>query len=262
MKKLVFLLFASFALTNFANAQKPKKATKDSSQAVKTYQPQPIAPKKDWNTTNLNNRPADHFVVQLGYDGWAGKPDSIKTKGVGRHFNFYVMMDKPFKTNPHYSVAYGAGIGTSNIYFDNQVVNLAGTGNTLPFNTLNGDHYARFKLTTIFAEIPAELRYYQNPENTNKGWKFAIGAKAGLLLKAYTKGKDLQNSAGTSYYGKTYIEKVTNKKFINSTKVAVSARIGYGIVSLHGDYSILGVIKDGLGPTINTYSIGVSIGGL
>ncbi|MBO9682075.1 MAG: hypothetical protein J7502_05310, partial [Flavisolibacter sp.] len=42
----------------------------------------------------------DHFMIQLGYLNWAGSPDSIKTKGIPRTLNIYVMMNFPFKTNP------------------------------------------------------------------------------------------------------------------------------------------------------------------
>ena len=45
-------------------------------------------------------------------------------------------------------------------------------------------------------EVPLELRYAFNPENTNKSWKIALGFKAGFLMSAYTKGKDLENQAG------------------------------------------------------------------
>ncbi|MFP5041941.1 hypothetical protein [Parasediminibacterium sp. JCM 36343] len=265
MKKLVASLFVSLIAISAIHAQS-KTAPKDSvkiRKAITTAQPKPIAPAKDWSKVNLSNRPADHFMVQYGYDGWSGRPDSIRTKGFGRHFNFYVMFDKPFKTNLHYSVAYGAGIGSSNIFFDKEMVNLAGTGSTLPFTDgSNGDHFNKFKLTNIYLEIPAELRFYENPENTNSGWKAALGIKVGTLIKSYTKGKNWENAAGASYYGTGYIQKVSNKRFINGTKVAVSGRVGYGVFSLHGEYNILGVIKNGYGPTINSYSIGISIGGL
>ena len=57
-------------------------------------------------------------ALQYGITNWSGKPDSIKTKGFSRSFNFYVMIDMPFKTDPRFSVAFGPGIGTDNIFFD------------------------------------------------------------------------------------------------------------------------------------------------
>lgn len=258
MKRIVLSVILILITTYFSQAQ--NKVAKDSAKTVTKPSVKSGSKKKDWSKVNLEKRPSDHFIVQYGLDGWGGRPDSIRTKGFSRHFNFYAMIDKPMKKNPHFSVAYGAGIGTSNIFFDKQSVDLAGTGNTLPFNS--NRYFNKFKLTTIFFEIPLELRIYENPENKNSGWKGALGVKVGTLIKSYTKGKDLQNASGGSVYGKTYIEKVSTKRFLNTTKVAVSGKVGYGIFSLHGDYNILGVIKDGFGPTINAYSVGISIGGL
>ena len=265
MKKIILPFIALIALEASIQAQQTKTASKDS---LKVFAPilkkeKELAPKKDWSKVDLSKRPADHFIFQYGLDGWAGAPDSVKTKGFCRHFNFYVMIDKPFKTDPHYSLAYGAGIGTSNIFFNNEIVHLEGAGNSLPFTDVsNSDHFNKFKLTTIFAEIPAEIRFYENPENKNTGWKGSIGVKAGILLKAYTKGKNWESASGASYFGSTYIQKVSDTHMINGTKVAVSGRIGYGFISLHGDFNVLGVIKNGYGPTINAYSVGISIGGL
>src|SRR5947207_2003130 len=81
-------------------------------------------PKKDWSKLDLSTRANDHFLIQYGADAWPNVPDSINTHGFSRHFNAYVMLDKPFKSNPHFSVGIGIGLGTSNIFFSNTYVNL------------------------------------------------------------------------------------------------------------------------------------------
>src|SRR3982750_4834664 len=68
-----------------------------------------IAPKKK-KQFDLSNRSNDHFLLQLGYAGWNNQPDTIKTKGLPRSFNVYFMFDFPFKSNPHFSAAIGAGV--------------------------------------------------------------------------------------------------------------------------------------------------------
>lgn len=277
MKKLL-LFVVSVATVTCSQAQialfkkKNKTATvkTDSTQAAQTTAPKQTVEvittpkvKKDWSKVVLTNRAADHFMIQYGSDAWTGRPDSVRTKGFSRHFNIYVMLDKPFKTDPRFSVAYGLGLGTSNMFFDNVKVNLNATGSTLPFSDVsNTNHYKKFKLTTIYAEIPVELRFYSDPENSGKSWKFALGAKVGTLLKAYTKGKDLQTANGASIYGPTAIVKESNKRYINGTRLAATARVGYGVFSLHGSFNVLGVVKDGFGPAMNLYSIGLSISGL
>ena len=86
----------------------------------------------------LAGRSKDHILIQVGFDNWSGKNDSINTTGLSRSFNMYLMFDFPFKTNPHLSVAVGAGIGSSNIYFKDTYIDIAGRqGNRLTFNDVS-----------------------------------------------------------------------------------------------------------------------------
>jgi hypothetical protein len=214
---------------------------------------------------DLSNRASDHFMIQYGADRWIGIPDSIKVKG-GRHFNLYLMLDKPFQNSPKFSVAYGVGVSSSNIYFDKNYVDIKSTSTTLPFRRsysgTDSASFSKFKLTTIFLEAPVELRFYANPANPNKSWKGALGIKIGTLLKSFTKGKDLQNKAGQTLYGNKFIEKEINKKFFNTTRFALSARVGYGIFGLQFSYQITQVLKEGFGPEVRPYSIGLTLSGL
>jgi hypothetical protein len=213
---------------------------------------------------NLVNRGSDHLMLQYGFDGWAGTPDSIRTKGFSRHFNIYFMFDKPFKTSPHFSVAYGAGIGSSNIFFNNTYVDLKATGTaTLPFrNVDSSNHFSKYKLTTIFLEAPVELRYYSNLADPNKSVKLAVGVKVGTMIKAFTKGKNLLDKSGNTVYGAKYIQKEVERKFFNGTKLAVTARVGYGIWGLHAAYQVTQLLKEGTGGEIRPWSIGFTISGL
>ncbi|MCK9404075.1 MAG: PorT family protein [Chitinophagaceae bacterium] len=218
----------------------------------------PTTPKFD-----LANRTGDHLMIQYGSDSWTGRPDSIRTGGFSRHFNVYFMLDKPFKNNQKFSLAYGVGIGSSNIFFTNTKVDLKANAARLPFtNTDSTNHFKKYKVTSLFAEIPVELRYFSDPANPSKSWKAALGMKVGSLLKAYSKGKNLVNKSGTSLYGTTYIEKESNKKFFNGTMLALTGRVGYGLISLDAGYQFNGVLKDGVGPAMNKFSLGVTISGL
>jgi len=249
MKKVLFGLFF-LAGAFVANAQKDSSSPK----------------KRDYSKIDLSSRANDHFMIQFGWDGWSQSTDSINPSGFSRHFNFYFMLDKPFKTNPHLSVAYGLGIGSSNIFFKNTYIDLKSNSATLPFRRAlpgtDSSNFKKFKLTTIFLEIPLELRFVTNPLTPDKGWKFAVGLKGGLILDAHTKGKNLVTKTGSSVYGSGYIMKEKDKKFINSTRVAATARIGIGNFSIDGSYQLTNFLKDGAGPTINPYSIGLTLSGL
>jgi len=223
----------------------------------------PTKPKKDWSKIDLSSRPADHFMIQYGMDAWSGRPDSVRTSGFSRHFNFYFMLDKPFKTNPHYSLGLGVGLGSSNMFFKNTYVNLKANSARLPFTNVDSvDHFNKFKLTTLYLEAPVELRYFSDPEHPGSSWKAALGVKVGTLLKSYTKAKNYVNKNGQTIYGNTYVQKESNKRFLNGTSLALTGRFGYGILSLDASYYILGVLKDGTGPVMNRYTFGLTISGL
>lgn len=223
----------------------------------------PTTPKKDWTKIDLSSRPADHFMIQYGSDSWTSRPDSVRTSGFSRHFNFYFMLDKPFKTNPHYSLGIGVGFGSSNMFFNNTNVDVRANATKLPFTSTDStDHFKKFKLVTTYLELPVELRYYSDPEHPMSSWKFAAGVKVGTLLKSYTKAKNLETKNNVSIYGANYVQKEVNKRFLNGTSLAVTGRIGYGIVSFDAAYYILGVLKDGTGPVMNRVSFGLTISGL
>jgi hypothetical protein len=226
----------------------------------------PTVKAKDWSKMDLTGRAADHLMFQFGTDMWTGKPDSVKTGGgFSRHFNIYFMYDKPFKSDPHYSVALGAGIGTSNIFFDNHtLVDVKTTANSLPFKHLDSlsSHFSKTKVTTIYVQVPVELRYFTNPENPSKSWKYAAGLKVGTLLKSYTKSKNYVNASGNSMYGKSYIEKRVGNRFFGATDIELTGRAGYGMLSFDMGYQVTGVLRDGFGPVMNKFSAGITISGL
>ena len=227
----------------------------------------PTVKAKDWSKLNLTNRAADHLLIQWGSDFLSGsKPDSIKTgNGFSRHFNIYFMYDKPFKSDPHYSVAFGTGINSSNIFFDDHtLVDVKSTANSLPFRKLDSlsSYFSKNKVVTIYVQVPIELRYYTNPEIPSKSWKYAAGLKVGTLLKSYTKSKNYVNASGNSVYGKSYIEKRSANRFISGTSIEITGRVGYGLISLDCGYMISGVLRDGFGPVINKFSAGITISGL
>jgi hypothetical protein len=214
---------------------------------------------------DLSSRPADHLMIQFGADSWTGGPDSVKTSGTGRHFNVYFMLDKPFRTNNKYSLAYGLGFGTNNQYIaKGTYVDLAQIANTIRFRKLDSlaNRFDKQKVATVYLQVPAEVRYYSNPANPAKSWKLAAGLKVGLLFKGYTKSKDYQTYNGNSLFGKTYVQKISNKRFFTSNDITLTARAGYGIISMNVGYSVTPVIRDGYGPAFNRLSIGLSISGL
>jgi hypothetical protein len=216
--------------------------------------------KKDWSKVKVSNRANDHFMLQLGYDGWAPLPDTIRTKGLSHSINVYVMLDFPFKTDPRFSVGLGAGIGSSNMKFDNQEPNVVALSNTLPFKRTDSSRFKSFKLVTTYVEAPIELRFVADPENSDRSWKAAVGLKVGALLNVHTRGKTLLNAAGNTI--NNFTQKESSKNFFGGTRLVGTARVGYGHISLFGQYSVTNLLKDGRGPALHPYSIGITLSGL
>ena len=221
------------------------------------------AQKKPKNFDGMMGRAGDHIMVQLTSDHWMGAPDSINRhiNSLSRGANVYVMMDRPFKGNPHMSAAFGVGIGTSNMYFKNMGVDIRSTTSYLPFQNQDTlDHFKKYKLTTAFLEVPVELRFTSKPGNDAKSIKGALGVKVGTLLSAHTKGKSPEDKNGKAI--NAYTQKEISKRFFNSTRLEATARIGYGHFSLFGSYQINSIFKDGVAANIKLLQVGICISGL
>ena len=241
MKKIAFVLLAFISFST-ANAQ--------------------LKIKKDWSKVKID-RAGDHLMLQLSSDHWSGAPDSInnRMKGFSRGLNFHIMLNKPFKSDPRLSVAFGVGISSSNIFFSKTNVGINTTGNVLSFaNADSSNYFKKYKLVTAFLEAPIELRYTFDPVNEDKSWKLAIGVKVGTMLDAHTKGKTLLNKSGTTI--NSYTEKQSKSTLFNSTRLVGTARVGIGHFSIFGAYTITTFLKDGAGPTIRPYQIGIALSGL
>lgn len=240
MRKLFFLLIAIAAASpSFSQNAKPKKKF------------------------NLAGRPGDHILLQLSSDRWMGAPDSIdsRRKSLSRGGNIYIMLDKPFKGSPRMSAAFGLGVGTSSMFFDKLLVDIAGNVPVLNFRSLDTlNRFKKYKVTTAYLELPVELRYTANPEKPNKTFKAAIGLKVGTLLKAQTKGKTLQDASGRNI--NDYTQKTSSKSYFNTTRLAATARLGYGYFSLFGSYNITSIFKDGVAADMKPLQIGLTISGL
>ncbi len=212
--------------------------------------------KFDWSKTDFSKRASDHFMLQVGYAGWGNK-DGLNLKGLSKTFNAYFLLDFRFKTNPKFSVAIGPGVGTDNIYFKKTAIDIANrNGTTIKNDTIT--KYKKSKLATGYLEVPLELRYSSNPVDMNTGWKFALGVKIGTMIDGKVKSKiDLDASGKGGYFNK-----IKDKRNFNGTRLAATARVGYGNISLFGTYTLTEFFKAGYGPSVKPYSIGLAISGL
>jgi len=208
------------------------------------------------NKSGIQKPSRDFVMLQFTYENWLNAPDSINISGLGRGFNAYLCYDWPLgKSN--FSFAAGVGIGTSNIYFNNQQLVFTDTGSAgsqVSFIDEQRD-YKKYKLTTAYFEAPFELRFFSNKENRNKGFKAAAGLRVGTLVGAHTKGR-------YNVEGVKVVEKINTKRYLENWRFAATLRLGYGNFSVMGTYNLNGLFKPNAGPEVTPYSVGICITGL
>jgi outer membrane protein with beta-barrel domain len=271
MKKYVFTALVTFTITAAFAQQKPTNppSATDTAAAKRPVTKPTVPPpadtkqKKDWSKVKLDpRRPQDHFMVELGYDNWVGSTDSMNIKGFNHSENVYFMNAWPFKTDARFALAAGIGLGSSNIFFAHQEVMVAAYANqTLAFpDETGGNHFKKYKLVTTYLEIPVELRFSLDPEHMDHSWKFAVGAKIGLMLSAYTKGTTLVSATGQVLGN--YAEKESSKQFFSTAEFTPTIRISKGFLGFFAQIHANPLIKASAGPSIFPLSGGVVLSGL
>lgn len=251
MKKLVLFLAACFLFEGFLQAQVD---TLSPQTPVLTVNNGPEKPKK--KKYNLTNRANDHLLVQLGYTGWMGAPDSIQTKGFSKSVNAYFMLDFPFKSNQQLSAAIGLGFGSDHIILDKSFANVKGKTATMRFKDVTNMDIKKTKLGTTYLEAPIELRFVSDPENSDRSFKVALGVKVGTMIKAGTRSRVTEPNT------RPYLLKESSKDYFNTTRIVGTARIGVGHFTLFGTYQFTNLLKEGMGPELKPYTFGICFGGL
>jgi len=210
---------------------------------------------KDTKTT-VQKPSRDFVMLQLTYNAWANKPDSINLTGFNRGFNGYLCYDFPIgKSN--FSFAAGLGISASNYYFKNQRVVSNDTGSAAVARFQDTTGFKRSKLSVAYLQAPFELRFFGNKQNRNMGFKAAIGLQVGTLIGAHAKNN--YTILGTNTKA---LDKTSTKRFLNTWNFAATARLGWGNFSLFGSYNLTTLYKEFQGPQVTPYSFGICITGL
>jgi hypothetical protein len=154
-------------------------------------------------------------------------------------------------------VGVGVGVGSDNVFFQHTTIDLKNS-QQVKFRRDTVTQYKRYKLGSAYFEAPLELRWAKDPENMNKSLKFAVGLKVGLPVDFHTKAKVTRDAAGNLAY--TLKEK--DRKHANNIRAVATARVGFGNFSLFGAYSLTGMFREGFGPTVRPYTVGLCLSGL
>lgn len=197
----------------------------------------------------------DQFIIDLNYNTWLDAPGNVTIKPLSLGMNIYLMKPLVGKKS-NFSIAAGLSLGSQNV--NNNSVPYDSAGVTY-FNsdTIDNINYKNNKFTTIYIDVPVELRLRTNQNSKEKSFKISAGFKIGYLISSYTKyvGDDYRvSSSGDKVKFKEY-----RIKNILQYRYGVYARIGYGKFNLTGYYALTPLFEENKGPEIIPVSVGISI---
>ncbi len=125
-------------------------------------------------------------------------------------------------------------------------------------------NYSKNKLSTVFLDIPIEIRLRVRPNPRDKAgivrkrnFRCALGFKIGYNIQNYIKyaGEDYRNAN----YGNKIKFKEYNLKNILPYRYGLYTRVGIGSFSLYAYYALTTLFETGKGPLLRPFSIGLSI---
>ena len=157
-------------------------------------------------------------------------------------------------------MAFGPGIATDHMLFAETHVGIKENTSEIYFTDQSDtNHFKKTKLATAWLEAPVEFRYTADPL-TGKKLKLAIGVKVGTLINAHTRNAKYQDKDDKLL--NDFVTKEASKRFFNKNRLSLTGRVGLGHLSLFGTYQVTPVFKDGLGPVVRPFSIGINFSGL
>lgn len=178
-------------------------------------------------------------------------PEGIQFKDVNLGTNIYGMYSYRIPKSK-ISLAIGLGLGMHNLHSNGL---LRDTSNISYFEAypdkVNGVevNYKTNKLQLTYLDIPAEIRF-----KSDKGFRLAVGIKAGYLISAHTKFRGDNPEGGRDI-------KIKESKLPNLEKwrFGPTFQIGYKWVNFTGYYSLSKVFVKTNGPEIYPISIGLAL---
>lgn len=186
------------------------------------------------------NAPADYPAFDLNY----GKSISVKLN----------LFEQNFQLVPkHLGIITGAGFTWNNYRLDPNVVTgkYNGRFTAIP-DTVSGRDYQKSKLTNTYVSLPLLLEYQTNNDNNLHSFHIAAGIEGGLRLRTHSK-------KVYTYDGDREKEKTNLNTLVNPFMLDAVVRVGWGIINLTGNYSLINMFRPDKGPGVVPFSIGITL---
>lgn len=217
--------------------------------------------------TPIGGRPniKGDLFLDFGFNFLNNRPEDLNTRFIAsRVVNIYYQTPIALGENSGVTFNPGIGLGLEKLAFQNnqtlinnpdlgpkssQLVqisevygnNIIVEGNTMALN---------------YVDIPLEFRYHLNKNDYNKGFRFAVGAKVGLLANAHTK-IEVTDADGLT-------QKVKNRQSygLSPVRYGIYTRIGLPGFNVWSYYGLNQVFREGLGPfgtEASQFNVGLSV---
>lgn len=181
------------------------------------------------------------LVIDLGLNSWSDKPTNAEfSTWQSKTVNLIYYYDLPIG-DKGWTITPGFGLGLERYAFDNnttltsvvnnqnqRIVEVTELANMLP----TANSFDKSKLGLNYFDVPVELRYYKSKDNFNRGFRVALGLKAGILYSSFTKIK--YEDAATD----NRLARDRQQLGINRFRYGVNARVGFGGFSFFGFYEL------------------------
>lgn len=145
----------------------------------------------------------------------------------------------------------GAGLSYNNYRFDNQI-RLVHEREGINWYEDSINNIRKGKLTLTYVNVPLMLEYQTHGGRSSEKFHIAGGINLGTRIGTHT--KYVYNKNGKKNKDKSYED-----FHINPFRVDAVARMGWSNINLFATYSLNPMFKDGKGPEIHPFSIGISV---
>ncbi|MBO3700776.1 outer membrane beta-barrel protein [Roseivirga sp. E12] len=206
------------------------------------------------------------LLVDIGVNSWSSAPTDVSLNSFqSKTVNLTYYYDLPIGNN---GFTFTPGIGLSleryslenNFTFTssvdaNSVRSVAATDiNSLVSNPISFD---KSKLALHYLDIPLELRYYKSKNQYNRGFRAALGIKAGVLYSTFTKYRYEDRG------GDNRTVKDRQDLGFNRFRYGIQGRFGWGGLSFFGFYELSDKwdIAPAGGENTKTLTFGISLTG-
>jgi len=169
----------------------------------------------------------DFFFYDASYDGLLVDNSQYQSRGFSNGHNFSMTGDYVFSRS-HFSIGYGLGMGSHNIYSNLYIRSDANGNQLISLYDPDTSSLKETKINFKYFDFPIEIRYRSGLNKKGRYWRVYLGAKVGYRYAFYSEIKD-----GNNHY------KDLNSRLITNWRCVGYLRVGHGFVNATVQYNFL-----------------------